>query len=130
MESLDIANVGKFRYFSKLRTLNHSSLTSYNFAFISCNKSWKKNEDCKSHKKICVQKILRTQKKFHIHEISAINLSKIYFLKNAKKTCKPNNHDFNDWIIKTISQLMGKPKLAQLVATENGIMRKKWPKIR
>ena len=29
----------------------------------------------------------------------AVNLSKIYFLKNAKKTCKPNNPDLNrDWI--------------------------------
>ena len=34
-------------------------------------------------------------KKFYIHEIAAINLSKIYFLKNAKKTCKPNNCDLN-----------------------------------
>ena len=80
-------------------------------------------------KNLCTENFTYT-KKFHIHKISAINLSKIYFLKNAKKTCKPNNHDFNDWIIKTISQLMGKPKLAQLVATENGIMRNKWPKIR
>ena len=33
--------------------------------------------------------------KFYVHEIAAVNLSKIYFLKNAKKTCKPNNHDLN-----------------------------------
>ena len=34
-----------------------------------------------------------------MHEIAAINLSKIYFLKDAKKTCKPNNRDLNgDWI--------------------------------
>ena len=39
-------------------------------------------------------------KKFYVHEIAAVNLSKIYFLKNAKKTCKPNNRDLNrDWII-------------------------------
>ena len=37
--------------------------------------------------------------KFYVHEIAAVDLSKIYFLKNAMKTCKPNNHDFNrDWI--------------------------------
>ena len=37
--------------------------------------------------------------KFDVHEIAAINLSKIYFLKNVKKTCKPNNRDLNcDWI--------------------------------
>ena len=34
-------------------------------------------------------------KKICIHEIAAVNLSKIYFLKNAKKTCKPNNRDLN-----------------------------------
>ena len=33
--------------------------------------------------------------KFYVHEITAVNLWKIYFLKNAKKTCKPNNHDLN-----------------------------------
>ena len=32
-------------------------------------------------------------KKFYVHKIAAVNLSKIYFLKNAKKTCKPNNRD-------------------------------------
>ena len=34
-------------------------------------------------------------KKFHVNEIAAVNLSKIYFLKNAKETCKPNNRDLN-----------------------------------
>ena len=33
--------------------------------------------------------------KFYVHEIAAVDLSKIYFLKNAKKTCKPNNRDLN-----------------------------------
>ena len=33
-----------------------------------------------------------------LHEIAAVNLSKIYFLKKAKKSCKPNNRDLNrDW---------------------------------
>ena len=32
-------------------------------------------------------------KKFYVHEIAAVDLSKINFLKNAKKTCKPNNRD-------------------------------------
>ena len=37
--------------------------------------------------------------KFYIHEIAAVDLSKIYFLKNANKTCKRNNRDLNrDWI--------------------------------
>ena len=34
-------------------------------------------------------------KKFYLHEITAVNLSKIYFLETAKKTCKPNNRDLN-----------------------------------
>ena len=39
-------------------------------------------------------------KKFYGHEIAAVDLLKIYFLKNAKKTCKPNNRDLNrDWDI-------------------------------
>ena len=38
-------------------------------------------------------------KKFYVHENATVHLSKIYFLKNAKKTCKPNNRDSNcDWI--------------------------------
>ena len=36
-----------------------------------------------------VQKILCTQNLF------IVDLSKIHFLKNAIKTCKPNNHDSN-----------------------------------
>ena len=35
-------------------------------------------------------------KKFYGHEIAAVHLLKIYFLKNAKKTCKPNLN--RDWI--------------------------------
>ena len=33
--------------------------------------------------------------KFYVHEIAAVDLSKIYFLKNAMKTCKANNRDLN-----------------------------------
>ena len=33
--------------------------------------------------------------KFYVHEIAALNSSKIYFLKNVKKTYKPNNPDLN-----------------------------------
>ena len=39
--------------------------------------------------------------KFYVHEIVAVNLSQIYFLKNTKKTCKPKNHE---WIAKTVKQ--------------------------
>ena len=52
---------------------------------IILNTKWK---DCKSHKNLMYEK-------FYVHEIAAVNLSKIYFLKNAKKTCKPNNHNNN-----------------------------------
>ena len=31
--------------------------------------------------------------KFYVHEIAAVNLWS-YLLKNAKKTCKPNNRDW------------------------------------
>ena len=31
---------------------------------------------------------------FQVHEIAVVNLSKIYFLKNAKKS-KPDNRDLN-----------------------------------
>ena len=34
-------------------------------------------------------------KKFYVSETTAANLSKICFLKNAKKTCKPNKRDLN-----------------------------------
>ena len=41
--------------------------------------------------------------KFYVQEIAAVDLSKIYFLKNTKKTCKPNNRDLNrDWIIEIL----------------------------
>ena len=34
-------------------------------------------------------------KKFYAHEIAAVYLSTISLLKNAKKTCKPNNRELN-----------------------------------
>ena len=54
----------------------------------------------KKMKKLQIVKNLYTKnfsytKKFYEHEIAAVNLSKNYFLKNAKKTCKPNYHDLN-----------------------------------
>ena len=45
--------------------------------------------------------------KFYVHEIAAVDLSKIYFLKNTKKTCKPNNRDLNrDWIIEILVEYL------------------------
>ena len=51
--------------------------------------------------KTCAWKIY-VHEKFYADEIAAVNLSKICFLKNAKKICKTNNRDLNrDWISKT-----------------------------
>ena len=50
---------------------------------------WK---DYKSRKNLCTK---LPSKKFYVHENATVNLSKIYLLKNAKKTCKPNNLDLN-----------------------------------
>ena len=57
------------------------------------------NENTADSAKTCVRKNSRTRKKIYVNEIAAVNLSKIYFLKNAKKICKPSNRDLNrDWI--------------------------------
>ena len=48
----------------------------------------------KMRKKNLFTKNFSYTKKFYVLEIAAVNLSKIYFLKSAKKTCKPNNRDF------------------------------------
>ena len=37
----------------------------------------------------------RLYEKFYIHKIAAVNFSKIYFLKKAKKPSKQNNCDLN-----------------------------------
>ena len=59
--------------------------------------------------KPCVRKTLRTRKKIFVYEINAVDLSKIYFLKNAKKTFKPNNRDLNrNWKIKIIKNSVHK----------------------
>ena len=33
--------------------------------------------------------------KFYVHKIATVNLSKVYFLHNTKKTYKLNKHDLN-----------------------------------
>ena len=53
-----------------------------------------KGEDCKSRKNFCTKNFACTKKKY-IQKIDTVNLSKINFLKNAKKACKPNNRDLN-----------------------------------
>ena len=45
-------------------------------------------------KRLQIPEILE-DKKFYVHEIAAVNLSKLYFVKSAKKTYKPNNRDLN-----------------------------------
>ena len=42
--------------------------------------------------KTCVGKILRTRKKFYVHKIATVILTKIYLLEDSKKTCKPNDN--------------------------------------
>ena len=65
------------------------------FEIVILNKKWK---DCKSRKNLCAKNFTHP-KKIYLHKIAAVNLSKIYFLKNATKTCKPNNRDLNrEWI--------------------------------
>ena len=61
------------------------------------NKFYNFKHKMKSHKsrKNLYTKNFTYKKKCYVHEIAAVNLSKIYFLKNAKKTCKPNKHDLN-----------------------------------
>ena len=50
-------------------------------------KKWRKNLGTKN---------LTYTKKFYVHEIATANLSKMYFLKKAMKTCKqPINRDLN-----------------------------------
>ena len=40
--------------------------------------------------------------KLYVHEIVALNSSKIYFLKNVKKTYKPNNCDLNHNLTRSV----------------------------
>ena len=62
------------------------------------NTKWKDCKSRKTFKKFNFYVIFT--KKFYVSEIAAVDLSKIFFLKNAKKTCKLNNRDLNnDWII-------------------------------
>ena len=55
---------------------------------------YKMKKDCKSRKNLCMKNFTFT-KNFYVNEIAIVNLSKIYFLKNAEKTSKPNNRDLN-----------------------------------
>ena len=56
-----------------------------------------KCKDGKSRKNLCTKNLTYT-KKFNLYEIAAVDLSKIYFLKNANKSYKPKNRDLNcDW---------------------------------
>ena len=45
--------------------------------------------------KLVYEKYNTYMEQIYIHKIAAVDLSKIYFLKNAKETCKPNNRDLN-----------------------------------
>ena len=46
-----------------------------------------------------MQEKFYVHKEIYVHETATVNLSKIFFLKNAKKRCKPNKRDLKcDWI--------------------------------
>ena len=65
------------------------------FRIIILSTEWKYR---KCHKNVGTKNFTYS-KKCYVHEIAALNLSKIYLLKNAKKTCKPNSRNLNrDWI--------------------------------
>ena len=83
------------------------------FEIVSLNTKWK---DCKSRKNFCMKNFTHT-KKIYVHKIASVNLSKIYFLKNAKKTYKPKNRYLNrDWIIQCLEmKICYKQKEQQLV---------------
>ena len=51
------------------------------------------NEKTANPAKTCVQ--VAVVKKIYVRETATVNLSKMYLMKNAKKTCKPNNRDLN-----------------------------------
>ena len=81
---------------------------------------WKNN--FKSRKILCTKNFTYT-KKSYVHEIAAVNLSKMHFMKNANKTCKPNNRDLNrDWEMKSQKHIV-------LLTFEVRIKRT-WPKIK
>ena len=64
------------------------------FERVILNSKWK---DCKFRKNLRT-KNFTYRRKLYVHKITAVNVSKIYFLKNAKKSCKPNNRGLNrDW---------------------------------
>ena len=61
------------------------------FEIIVLKTKWKDGKISQTH----VYGKFSYTKQFYVHEIVAVDLSKICFLKDAKKTCKPNNRDLN-----------------------------------
>ena len=55
--------------------------TLHTIEIVVLNTKWK---DCQSRKNLCTKNFTYT-KQFYAHEIAAANLSKIYFLKNARE---------------------------------------------
>ena len=54
-------------------------------------------------------------KNFYVHEIAAVDLSKFYFLKNAKKTCESNNRDLNQIFLEQAFLIRSKIICSQLI---------------
>ena len=90
--------------------VKYSLKSSLKIYYLLLNEQWKCNLEHKwrifeivSNFKHKMERLQILQKivheKFYVLEIAAVNLSKLYFLKNAKKTSKPNNCNLNrDWI--------------------------------
>ena len=84
--------VSKFQWKSNRE---HKGMHIRNSNFRHMKRSWKFRIN------LCTKSFTYT-KKFYVLKITIVNLSEIYFLKKAKKTCKPNNCNLNcDWKMKT-----------------------------
>ena len=101
----------KYLIIKPFNLLNTSPLTktkTYVKNLLTSNFKWKsklRNSNFKhSMKRLQIPRKIVDEKfyvheKIYAHEIAAVYLSQIYFLKSAKKTCKLNNRDLNrDWI--------------------------------
>ena len=105
------------------------------FEIVISNTKWK---DYKCPKNLCVKNFTCTDK-LYVHEIAVVNFSKIYFLKNAKKRCKPNSCDINRyWIILSlnvsqklvVSEVLKLVKLILTVLATNAVSKSSCPTLR
>ena len=85
---------------STFETRKRSFISTFSICMtVPSNTKWK---DCKCRKNLCTKSFTYT-KNIYAHKIAAVDLSKIHLLKNARKTCKPNNRDLDGDLIKCIN---------------------------